>query len=138
MKFTPWTNDSTLGSTTYDLVNIVGDTTTVEQADNDVTTIEHEFRAEPLYESTRLGSKTVTTECIDFQNDVLKNMFGWRLKQQKIALSGKFALFGWECLAVFCRCALALQRNNALELSGKKISGNFPKWLRRKKKMAGS
>ena len=77
LKFTPWTNDATLGTTTYDLVNIVGDSTTVEQADNDVTTIEHEFRAEPLYESTKLGSKTVTTECIDFQNDVLKNMFGW-------------------------------------------------------------
>ena len=77
MKFTPWTDDATLGTTTYDLVNIVGDSTTVEQADNDVTTIEHEFRAEPLYESTNLGSKTVTTECIDFQNDVLKNMFGW-------------------------------------------------------------
>lgn len=77
LKFTPWTDDATLGTTTYDLVNIVGDSTTVEQADNDVTTIEHEFRAEPLYESTKLGSKTVTTECIDFQNDVLKNMFGW-------------------------------------------------------------
>ena len=77
LKFTPWTDDATLGTTTYDLVNIVGDSTTVEPADNDVTTIEHEFRAEPLYESTKLGSKTVTTECIDFQNDVLKNMFGW-------------------------------------------------------------
>lgn len=81
LKFTPWTDDSTLGSTTYDLVNIVGDTTTVEQADNDVTTIEHEFRAEPLYESTKLGSKSVSTECIDFQNDVLKNMFGWTVTE---------------------------------------------------------
>ena len=77
LKFTPWTDDATVGTTTYDLVNIVGDSTTVEQADNNVTTINHEFRAEPLYESTELGSKTVSTECIDFQNDVLKNMFGW-------------------------------------------------------------
>ena len=29
LKLTPWTNDSTLGNTTYDLVNIVGDSTTV-------------------------------------------------------------------------------------------------------------
>ena len=77
LKFTPWTDDATVGTTTYDLVNIVGDSTTVEQADNNVTTINHEFRADPLYESTELGSKTVSTECIDFQNDVLKNMFGW-------------------------------------------------------------
>ena len=77
MDFTPWTNDSTLGDTTYDLVNIVGDSTTVEQADNDVTTIEHEFRAEPLYESVKLGQKSMSAECIDYQNDVLKIMMGW-------------------------------------------------------------
>ena len=34
LEFTPWTDDSTLGETTYDLVNIVGDTTTNEQGDN--------------------------------------------------------------------------------------------------------
>ena len=75
--FTPYTDESTLGETTYDLVNIVGDTTSVEQADNDVQTIEHEFSSSPLYESVTLGDKTFTCECIDFQNDVLKNLFGW-------------------------------------------------------------
>ena len=75
--FTPYTDESTLGETTYDLVNIVGDTTSVEQADNDVQTIEHEFSSSPLYESVTFGDKTFTCECIDFQNDVLKNLFGW-------------------------------------------------------------
>lgn len=75
--FTPWTDESTLGEDTYDLVNIVGDTTSVEQAENDVNALEHEFSNEPLYEVINLGDKTFTTECIDFQNDVLKALFGW-------------------------------------------------------------
>lgn len=75
--FTPWTNESQIGETTYDLVNIVGDTTSVEQADNNVNEIEHEFSSEPLYENITLGKKSFTCDCIDFQNDVLKNLFGW-------------------------------------------------------------
>ena len=79
--FTPYTDESTIGETTYDLVNIVGDTTSVEQADNDVQTIEHEFSSSPLYEAVTLGDKTFTCECIDFQNDVLKNLFGWATEE---------------------------------------------------------
>lgn len=75
--FTPWTDESTLGDTTYDLVNIVGDTTSVEQADNDVNALEHEFSNAPLYEVINLGDKTFSTECIDFQNAVLTALFGW-------------------------------------------------------------
>ena len=75
--FTPWTSESAIGETTYDLVNIVGDTTSVEQADNNVNEIEHEFSSEPLYENITLGKKNFTCDCIDFQNDVLKNLFGW-------------------------------------------------------------
>lgn len=78
LYFTPWKADgSGLDETTYDVVNIVGDTTSVEQAENDVSEIEHEFSSEPLYENVNLGAKTFTTECIDFQNDVLKALFGW-------------------------------------------------------------
>jgi hypothetical protein len=75
--FTPWTNESTIGETTYDLVNIVGDTTSSEQDENEVNELPHEFSNEPLYENINLGKKNFTTECIDFQNDVLKNLFGW-------------------------------------------------------------
>lgn len=75
--FTPWSNESTLGTTTYNLVNIVADTTSVEQADNDVNSLDSEFTDNPLYENVKLGNKTFTCECIDFQNDVLKNLFGW-------------------------------------------------------------
>lgn len=77
LLFTPWTDESTLGTTTYDLVNIIGDSTSTEQADNDTNAIEHEFSNEPLYEVINLGDKSFTTQCIDFQNDVVKNLFGW-------------------------------------------------------------
>ena len=77
--FTPWKNESQIGEDSYDLVNIVGDTTSVEQADNNVNSIEHEFSNEPLYENVTLGSKTFTCECVDFQNDVLKNLMGWEV-----------------------------------------------------------
>ena len=76
LLFTPWTDESTLGETTYDLVNIVGDTTSLEQAENDVNALEHEFSSEPLYEVINLGDKTFTTQCIDFQNQVLTSLFG--------------------------------------------------------------
>lgn len=75
--FTPWTSESEIGTDTYNLVNIVGDTTSVEQADNDVSSIDSEFTDDPLYENIKLGARTFTCECIDFQNPVLKNLFGW-------------------------------------------------------------
>ena len=79
--FTPWTDDETIGEASYDLVNIVGDTTQLEQADNDISTIEHEFSSSPLYETITLGDKTFTCECIDFQNPVLKNLLGWEVTE---------------------------------------------------------
>lgn len=87
LYFTPWTNESTLGETTYDLVNIVGDTTTVEQAENNINSLEHEFSNEPLYENITLGEKSFTTECIDFQNTVLKELFGWKTDEAGSALA---------------------------------------------------
>lgn len=81
LYLTPWDDESKVGTTTYDLVNIVGDTTSVEQEDNDVNTIEHEFSNEPLYENITLGSKTFTTECIDFQDTVLEELFGWTVDE---------------------------------------------------------
>lgn len=79
LYFTPWTDESTIGDTTYDLVNIVGDTTSSEQDENEVNELPHEFSNEPLYENINLGKKNFTTECIDFQNNVLKELFGWTI-----------------------------------------------------------
>lgn len=104
--FTPWTSESELGSTSYDLVNIVGDTTSVEQADNDVQTIEHEFSSSPLYEAVTYGDKTFTCECIDFQNDVLKNLFGWDVQEGGDA----FAPLDYKDL--FCKVEMQFNSTN--------------------------
>ena len=77
MKFTPWTDESTPGLDVYDITNIVGDTTSVEQDDPEVNEIASEFTDAPLYENTTLGNTTFTCECIDMQNEVLKGLFGW-------------------------------------------------------------
>lgn len=104
--FTPWTDESTIGDTTYDLVNIVGDTTSVEQADNNVNEIEHEFSSEPLYENITLGKKSFTCDCIDFQNDVLKNLFGWETTEDGDA----FAPITYKDL--FCKIEMQFNSTN--------------------------
>lgn len=77
LYFGIWEDEATAPTQFIDLVNIVGDTTTVEQAENEVNELPHEFSSEPLFENINLGRKTFTTECIDFQNPVLKDLFGW-------------------------------------------------------------
>jgi hypothetical protein len=77
INFTPWESESKLGKDEFDLVDIVGDTTTSEQDENEVNEIPHEFSNTPLYENINLGKKNFSTECVDFQNPVLKTLFGW-------------------------------------------------------------
>lgn len=98
--FTPWTDFKTLGEDVYDLVDIVADTTSVEQAENEINTIEHEFTSAPLFENVNLGEKTFSTECVDLQNDVLKAMFGWDVTEAGDA----FAPVGYEDL--YCKVEL--------------------------------
>lgn len=80
--FTPWKDEATLGDTDYDLINIVGDSTSVEQGDPETNAIEHEFSSEPLYETVTPGSKTFTTECVDYQNEALEALFGWEVDDE--------------------------------------------------------
>lgn len=80
LYFTPWTDEKTLGTTTYNLVNIVADTTNVEQAENEVNAIDHEFKQTPLYENVTLGEKTFAVECIDFRDEILEELFGWTVQ----------------------------------------------------------
>lgn len=105
--FTPWTTKEVSGVTieevgtkTYDLVDIVADTTSVEQADNEINTIDHEFSSAPLFENVNLGEKTFTTECVDFQNIVLKELFGWEITTAGDA----FAPVGYKDL--YCKVEL--------------------------------
>lgn len=82
MYITPWVENTggtglKLADKTYEVVNIVGDSTSLEQEDNDVQEVEHEFSSTPLYEAVTLGKKTFTAECADYQEKVLVNLFGW-------------------------------------------------------------
>lgn len=82
IRITPWTSESSgPGEVTYDVTEVVGDTTTVEQAENDTNVLEHEFSSQPLYENIQLGDKTFACESIDLQNEVLKGLFGWTVTE---------------------------------------------------------
>lgn len=78
VRATVWESE-TSGPTglTYDITEVVADTTTVEQAENESNALEHEFKNTPLYENIQLGDKTIALESIDLQNEVLKGLFGW-------------------------------------------------------------
>lgn len=98
--FTPWESEAKLGTKTYDLVDIVADSTSVEQAENEINAIDHEFSGAPLFENIALGEKTFTTECIDLQNGVLKELFGWKTDENGNA----FAPAGYKPL--YCQIEL--------------------------------
>lgn len=74
--FVPWTDGDTIGTDAYDVFSIVGDTFSVTQDDPDTTEIPHEFSDNPLDENTSLGTATLTMQCLDFDDDLLVELFG--------------------------------------------------------------
>lgn len=79
VRATVWSSEgSGPDGNTYDITEVVADTTTVEQAENESNALDHEFSSTPLYENIKLGEKTIALESIDLQNEVLKGLFGWK------------------------------------------------------------
>lgn len=81
MMAVPYVYDSTigdyvLGSDVYDISAIIGDTITLEQSDGNTEGKYNEFVGTPLIENTSGGKYEFTAQCIDFQNNVLKSLFG--------------------------------------------------------------
>lgn len=74
--FVPWTDGDTIGTTGYDVFSIVGDTFSVTQDDPDTTEIPHEFSDTPLDENTSMGTAKLTMQCLDFDDDLLVELFG--------------------------------------------------------------
>lgn len=74
--FVPWTDGDHIGTDGYDVFSIVGDTFSVTQDDPDTTEIPHEFSDNPLDENTTLGTATLTMQCLDFDDDLLVELFG--------------------------------------------------------------
>ena len=80
IRVTPWDSEDAGPNVAniYDITEVVADSTSIEQADNDSNVIEHEFSSNPLFENITLGDKTFTCESIDLQDGVLKGLFGWQ------------------------------------------------------------
>jgi hypothetical protein len=80
MFVTPYVLDSyqhlNLGTTTYDIHDIVGDTISLTQDDPDKTEIPWEFGDDPLDTNVKAGAKNFTCQCLDFQDAILQTMFG--------------------------------------------------------------
>lgn len=74
--FVPWVNGDVLGNKGYDVFSIVGDTFSVTQDDPDTTEIPHEFSDTPLDENTSMGTASLTMQCLDFDDDILVELFG--------------------------------------------------------------
>lgn len=74
--FVPWTDGDHIGTEGYDVFSIVGDTFSVTQDDPDTTEIPHEFSDTPLDENTSMGTATLTMQCLDFDDDLLVELFG--------------------------------------------------------------
>lgn len=80
MEITPYVKSGDaliLGSTTYDITEIVADTVSITPDDNEVNTTDAEFRDTPLFENVTLGKVQFAATCTDFQNDMMKAIFGW-------------------------------------------------------------
>lgn len=76
--FIPWNGtNGVIGTDGYDIHDIVGDTFSLTQDDADRTEIPWEFGDEPLDENISLGNRNLTMQCLDYQNDIMTNLFGW-------------------------------------------------------------
>lgn len=83
MFVTPYGYDAdmnlNLGEITYDIHDIVGDTISLTQDDPDKTEIPWEFGDDPLDTNVNAGAKNFTCQCLDFQDDILKALFGCKI-----------------------------------------------------------
>ena len=75
---TPYTDAKTLGDNTYDIRSIVADSMSIEQDDNSVNTKDWEFGDSPLLENTTLGKFQFSATCVDFQNEIMMMLFGYK------------------------------------------------------------
>ena len=74
---TPWTSETTKGSTTYLLDEVIRDTTTITQEDPTENKIENEFSSAPIVNTVTLGSYTFSAEVADMSPELLKILCGY-------------------------------------------------------------
>lgn len=76
---TPYGDDGKLGKDTYDLQDVVRDTTSISQDDNDTTDIERETSDTPILSIVTTGKYQFAAEVADTQADVLKALCGFKV-----------------------------------------------------------
>lgn len=74
---TPFTSETTKGTTTYFLDEVVRDTTTITQEDPTENRIENEFGSAPILNNVQLGSYTFSSEVADMQQELLQKLCGY-------------------------------------------------------------
>jgi hypothetical protein len=74
---TPWSSETTKGSTTYKLDEVIRDTTTITQEDPTENKIENEFSSAPIVNTVTLGSYTFSAEVADMSPELLKLLCGY-------------------------------------------------------------
>lgn len=79
VTITPQSGDPYMqpGTNTYDVVQVLADTVSIEQADPDTETRDWEFGDTPLMSTVTMGDTTFAATCIDLSTGVLHNVFGW-------------------------------------------------------------
>jgi hypothetical protein len=77
LNITPYVNEDELGTTTYGLPNIVGDSLSFSPEENTTNAVESEFKDDPLFENTILGKYTFNADNIDFSAKLLAPIMGW-------------------------------------------------------------
>lgn len=74
---TPWSSETSKGSTTYKLDEVIRDTTTITQEDPTENRIENEFGSAPILNNVQLGSYTFSAEVADMAPELLKALCGY-------------------------------------------------------------
>lgn len=78
---TPFTDANTKGATTYLVENVVRDTTTITQEDNEENPVDNEFTSEPIVNNIVAGSYTFASEVGDLQGDLVEALAGFKVDE---------------------------------------------------------
>lgn len=115
MYITPFA-DGVKGSKTYQMQNVIRDSTTLTQDDAEETAVENEYGSAPIVNNVKLGSYTLETQIADMQKDVLQDIAGFKID----ATSG-IAYAPSTYKEVFAEVALVF------ETGGKYVAAIIPK-----------
>lgn len=75
------------GIVTYDVVQVLADSVSIEQADPDTETRDWEFGDTPLMSTVTMGDTSFAATCIDMSSGVLEHVFGWKTTVTNVVAS---------------------------------------------------